>query len=145
MSQDLPRQAARHRTEILKVVGSDLGKFRENVGLEKISEWEVSQTPSTKTLQEAANYLRTRDIPVAFPTETVYGLGADATRTAAVKGIYSAKGRPSDNPLIIHVADLDMLRYILQPATDKNGATNGSHDQIPEIYKPLIERFWPVH
>ncbi|KAI0817609.1 DHBP synthase RibB-like alpha/beta domain-containing protein [Xylaria sp. FL0064] len=143
MSQDLPRHATRQKTEILKVAGGDLGKFRENVGLEKIGEWEVSQLPAMKTLQEAASYLRTKDMPVAFPTETVYGLGADATRSAAVKGIYSAKGRPSDNPLIIHVADLNMLRDILQPATDKNGTTNGTHDQIPEIYKPLIKRFWP--
>ncbi|TGJ82582.1 hypothetical protein E0Z10_g6175 [Xylaria hypoxylon] len=142
MSQDLPLKAARQRTKVLRVVGSDFGKFRENVGLENISEWEVSQSPSAKALLEAANYLRTKDIPVAFPTETVYGLGADATRTAAVKGIYSAKNRPSDNPLIIHVPDLDMLRYVLQSTTE-NGATNGSHDQIPEIYKPLIERFWP--
>ncbi|KAI1279882.1 DHBP synthase RibB-like alpha/beta domain-containing protein [Xylaria sp. FL0933] len=143
MSQDLPQHATRQKTEILKVAGGDLGKFRENVGLEKLGEWGVSQSPATKTLQEAASYLRTKDTPVAFPTETVYGLGADATRSAAVKGIYSAKGRPSDNPLIIHVADLNMLRDILQPATGKNGTTNGAHDQIPEIYKPLIERFWP--
>jgi L-threonylcarbamoyladenylate synthase len=144
MSQDLPSQIARRKTKIWKVVGSDLGKFRENDGLEKIGKWEVSQSQSVKILQEAADYLRTTDIPVAFPTETVYGLGADATRTAAVKGIYSAKGRPSDNPLIIHVADLDMLRHILQPATEeKNRERNGSHDHIPEIYKPLIERFWP--
>ncbi|KAI1299141.1 DHBP synthase RibB-like alpha/beta domain-containing protein [Xylaria venustula] len=143
MSQDLPRQVIRQKTEILKVVGGDLGKFKENVGQEKISEWEVSQTENTKTLQQAAIYLRTKDIPVAFPTETVYGLGADATRTGAVKGIYSAKGRPSDNPLIIHVADLDMLRHVLRPATEKNGTTTGSHGRIPEIYKPLIERFWP--
>ncbi|RWA13031.1 hypothetical protein EKO27_g2061 [Xylaria grammica] len=142
MSQGLPQQAARQKTQILKVVGSDFGKFKENVGLEKISDWEVSQSPSAKALLEAANYLRTKDTPVAFPTETVYGLGADATRTAAVKGIYSAKGRPSDNPLIIHVPDLDMLRYVLRPATE-NEATNGVRDQIPEIYKPLIERFWP--
>ncbi|KAI0486500.1 DHBP synthase RibB-like alpha/beta domain-containing protein [Xylaria cf. heliscus] len=143
MSQHLPQQAGR-RTQILKVLGGgDLGKFRENDGLEKIGEWEVSQSQSAKTLQEAAHYLKTKDIPVAFPTETVYGLGADATRTAAVKGIYSAKGRPSDNPLIIHVADLDMLRDILQPAAEMNGTTNGSHDHIPDIYKPLIERFWP--
>jgi L-threonylcarbamoyladenylate synthase len=142
MSKDLPPQAAR-RTEILKVVGSDLGKFKENVGLEKIGKWEMSQSQNAKTLQEAASYLRTKDIPVAFPTETVYGLGADATRTAAVKGIYSAKGRPSDNPLIIHIADLDMLRHILQPANEISRETNGSHDRIPEIYKPLIERFWP--
>ncbi|KAF2964762.1 hypothetical protein GQX73_g8792 [Xylaria multiplex] len=142
MSQDLPSQAARQKTEILKVVGSDFGTFKENVGLEKIGEWEVSQSASAKALIEAANYLKAKDIPVAFPTETVYGLGADATRAAAVKGIYSAKGRPSDNPLIIHVPDLDMLRHVLQP-TANNGATNGSHDHIPEIYKPLIERFWP--
>ncbi|KAI0555566.1 translation factor [Xylaria curta] len=143
MSQDLPSQA-RRRTEVLKVVGvSDLGKFTEHDGLEKIGEWEVSQSQSAKTLQDAAHYLKTKDIPVAFPTETVYGLGADATRSAAVKGIYSAKGRPSDNPLIVHVADLDMLRHILQPAAESNGTANGSYDRIPDIYKPLIERFWP--
>ncbi|KAI0442296.1 translation factor [Xylaria telfairii] len=143
MSQDLPQQAWR-RTEVLKVVGGDgLGKFRENDGLGKVGVWETSQSQSAKILQEAAHYLRTKDIPVAFPTETVYGLGADATRSAAVKGIYSAKGRPSDNPLIIHVADLDMLRYIQRPAAEKNSATNGSHDCIPDIYKPLIEHFWP--
>lgn len=143
MSQDLPRQAARRGTDVLKVVGQDFGKFRQNDGLEKIAKWDVSESQSVKTLQEAADYLKTKDVPVAFPTETVYGLGADATRSAAVKGIYSAKGRPSDNPLIIHVADLDMLRDILQPVDEKNGASNGHHDQIPDIYKPLIERFWP--
>ena len=49
---------------------------------------------------------------VAFPTETVYGLGADATNEAAVKNVYLAKGRPSDNPLIVHVASVEMVeRY----------------------------------
>ncbi|KAI1183337.1 translation factor [Nemania serpens] len=143
MSQDLPPHAVRRKTEVLKVVGHDFGKFKENDGLDKIGVWEVSQSQSAKNLQEAANHLKTRDVPVAFPTETVYGLGADATRAVAVKGIYSAKGRPSDNPLIIHVADLDMLRQIMQPATEGNEVANGSHDRIPEIYKPLIERFWP--
>ncbi len=52
---------------------------------------------------------------MAFPTETVYGLGADATRSGAVKGIYTAKARPSDNPLIVHVCDLTMLRRFLTP------------------------------
>ncbi|GAP87342.1 putative tRNA threonylcarbamoyladenosine biosynthesis protein [Rosellinia necatrix] len=143
MSQDLPPQAARRKTEVLKVADSDFGKFKDDAGLERIGGWEVSQLPSAQVLQEAAKYLKTKDIPVAFPTETVYGLGADATRAAAVKGIYSAKGRPSDNPLIIHVADLDMLRSVLQTESETNAATNGSHDRIPEIYKPLIERFWP--
>ncbi|KAI8635496.1 translation factor [Xylariaceae sp. FL1651] len=145
MSQDLPSPAAKRKTKILKIVGSSLGKFTESDSQEKISKWEVpsEESQGLKALREAANYLKTRDIPVAFPTETVYGLGADATRSAAVRGIYSAKGRPSDNPLIIHVADLEMLRDVLKPATETNGTVNGTHDYIPEIYKPLIERFWP--
>ncbi len=50
--------------------------------------------------------------PVAVPTETVYGLAADATNAAAVARIYAAKGRPSFNPLIVHVADLAMARRL---------------------------------
>ncbi|KAI0391976.1 translation factor [Xylariaceae sp. FL0594] len=150
MSQNhLPERAVRRTTQILRVPGGELGKFREDEGLEKIGQWEVSESQSLKTLREAAEYLSTKDIPVALPTETVYGLGADATRSAAVRGIYSAKGRPSDNPLIIHVADLDMLRHIIQPATPPeetsgSGPKEGaSYVNIPEIYKPLIQRFWP--
>ncbi|KAK1834781.1 DHBP synthase RibB-like alpha/beta domain-containing protein [Podospora conica] len=87
-------------------------------------------TPSLAALAPAAALLRTTPVPVAFPTETVYGLAADATRPAAVRGIYAAKGRPSDNPLIVHVCDLSMLRALVP-------------DGIPEIYAPLIARFWP--
>src|SRR6185312_11299354 len=56
-------------------------------------------------IAEAAKILRAGGL-VAFPTETVYGLGADATHAEAVAGIYQAKGRPAFNPLISHVADL---------------------------------------
>ncbi|KAI2628924.1 translation factor [Xylaria nigripes] len=143
MSQESLSRGVRKGTKVLEVLGTEFGRFRENEGLEKIGSWEVSKSQNVQTLQEAANYLIAKDIPVAFPTETVYGLGADATRTDAVKGIYTAKGRPSDNPLIVHVADLDMLRHLLQHPTEKNEVVNESHDQIPEIYKPLIERFWP--
>ncbi|KAK3383310.1 telomere recombination-domain-containing protein [Lasiosphaeria ovina] len=95
-------------------------------------------------LIEAGAYLRTSDVPVAFPTETVYGLGADATRSAAVRGIYAAKGRPSDNPLIVHVCDLDMLRRYLEPAaTTPQQQEQPEEETIPAIYLPLIERFWP--
>ncbi len=59
-------------------------------------------------LDEAAQLLKDGQL-VAFPTETVYGLGADATNVAAVKQVYQAKGRPSDNPLIVHVADPEMV------------------------------------
>ncbi|KAI1443079.1 translation factor [Annulohypoxylon stygium] len=151
MSQDLPKVS----TRVLKVRERDLGNFKEDK--EKLGLWEISQTqsPSLEILYEAAEYLRIKDIPVAFPTETVYGLGADATRSAAVRGIYTAKRRPADNPLIIHISDLDMLRDVLTPENTANGITNGNTngntngtkdtipDRIPEIYKPLIERFWP--
>lgn len=110
-----------------------LGRHQDSKGPSRLEHWTVdtSDTQAIKPLQDAAQYLRTSDLPVAFPTETVYGLGADATRSGSVKGIYSAKGRPSDNPLIIHVSDLNMLREYL-----------GGKD-IPERYNTLIERFWP--
>lgn len=114
------------------------GKFQESEGPSRLDHWHVTaeSQDAVAALQQAADYLRTKDTPVAFPTETVYGLGADATRTGSVKGIYSAKGRPSDNPLIVHVCDLTMLRGLL-------GKPEGGQDPIPSIYKPLIERFWP--
>ena len=109
-----------------------------------------NRTSDTANLRLAADQLRHSDIPVAFPTETVYGLGADATRSGAVDGIYKAKQRPADNPLIVHFASLKQLRDLLRP-TEYHGRpqtnghiTNGtSADCIPEIYKPLISRFWP--
>jgi L-threonylcarbamoyladenylate synthase len=65
--------------------------------------------PDPAALAEAAAILRAGGL-VAFATETVYGLGADATRAAAVQGIFTAKGRPADNPLIVHVADVAMAQ-----------------------------------
>ena len=64
-----------------------------------------------EALREAALLIRAGE-PVAVPTETVYGLAADATDTHAVAAIYSAKGRPSFNPLIVHVAHMDMARTL---------------------------------
>jgi len=66
---------------------------------------------------------------IAFPTETVYGLGADATNPDAVKRIYEVKGRPSDHPLIVHIASLDQMD---QWAID-----------IPEYAIKLARDFWP--
>jgi len=51
---------------------------------------------------------------VAFPTETVYGLGALATSRSAVEKIFEAKGRPADNPLIVHIADMTMLKELIE-------------------------------
>ena len=66
---------------------------------------------------------------VAFPTETVYGLGANALDSEAAAKIYAAKGRPSDNPLIVHIADMDALSLIVA--------------EIPEAATKLAEKFWP--
>ncbi|KAH6610491.1 translation factor [Trichoderma cornu-damae] len=128
-------------TRIVRVApgkGQLLGRFVTAGGSSKLEEWRVSPEAgdAIAALEDAAAYLRTSDTPVAFPTETVYGLGADATRSGSVKGIYSAKGRPSDNPLIVHISDLHMLRGLL-------GKESGDPDAIPDRYKALVERFWP--
>ncbi len=79
-------------------------------------------------LQEACKILQNGGL-VAFPTETVYGLGGDALRPEASAGIYAAKGRPSDNPLIVHIADMDSLEDVAA--------------QIPEAAVKLAQHFWP--
>ncbi|WEW57996.1 tRNA A37 threonylcarbamoyladenosine synthetase [Emydomyces testavorans] len=110
--------------------------------------WDAAKetgSAEAQALLRAAEALRTSDVPVAFPTETVYGLGADATRSAAVLGIFKAKQRPSDNPLIVHVSSREQLERLLQPPKCSVLKQNGSRIRslIPSIYEPLIERFWP--
>lgn len=129
-------------TKIVRVpTKGALGEFKPGEGLSRLEHWQINpaKKDAITALEAAAKELREKDTPVAFPTETVYGLGADATRSGSVKGIYSAKGRPSDNPLIIHVCDLDMLRGFLQPSDQ----SNTGEDAIPSRYKTLMERFWP--
>jgi len=79
-------------------------------------------------IKDAATSLINGDL-VAFPTETVYGLGADAGNEKAVKKIYQVKGRPSDHPLIVHISDLKQL--------DKWARV------IPEYAIKLARSFWP--
>lgn len=86
---------------------------------------------------DTASSLLHQDLPVAFPTETVYGLGASALSSVAVKRIFAAKGRPSDNPLIVHVSSREML-FDLLPTNSKDG-----HPVIPKMYQALMDRFWP--
>lgn len=73
--------------------------------------------------------------PVAFPTETVYGLGADATNPSSIAGIFAAKGRPSDNPLIVHVSSIEHLERCLGGTPEKSA--------IPLVYHDLMRAFWP--
>lgn len=80
-------------------------------------------------LAQQAGAILARGGLVAFPTETVYGLGANAFDTTAVQSIFAAKGRPSDNPLIVHVADLEDVAALVT--------------EIPEKAKILMDAFWP--
>ena len=79
-------------------------------------------------ITKAAQALKDGEL-VAFPTETVYGLGADATNEDAVKKVYQAKGRPSDNPLIVHVDSVEMVEKYAR--------------EIPEKARQLMKKFWP--
>ena len=89
--------------------------------------YNVSESDSLSLLEEAASIIRSGGL-VVFPTETVYGLGADATNPDATSKIYAAKGRPSDNPLIIHIsAPEDAERYAFTNST----------------YYTLAEKFMP--
>ena len=92
--------------------------------IRKIDKNQINQD----VIEEAGNVLKQGGL-VAFPTETVYGLGADALKEEAAKKTYAAKGRPSDNPLIVHIADYEDLKKV---------AVN-----IPPETDALAAHFWP--
>jgi len=91
--------------------------------------WQVdAKCPDPEIIRQAGLILRRGGL-VAFPTETVYGLGANALDREAVDGIFAAKGRPQDNPLIVHIADIDVVgEYVLS---------------VSEKARLLMNRFWP--
>ena len=82
---------------------------------------------TTESLAEARAIIRDGGL-VAFPTETVYGLGADARNAAAVAGISAAKGRPADNPLIVHICDKAQVE---------------EYAYLTPLAEKLIEAYWP--
>ncbi|MDP2785894.1 MAG: L-threonylcarbamoyladenylate synthase [Sulfurimicrobium sp.] len=88
----------------------------------------VSDREQHTQIEAAARLLRAGGV-VAFPTETVYGLGADATNPEAVRKIFEIKGRPAGHPLIVHIADVALLDQWAR--------------EIPEAARRLAERFWP--
>ncbi|HHY73836.1 MAG TPA: threonylcarbamoyl-AMP synthase [Bacillus bacterium] len=94
--------------------------------------WIVDKTERPLTanpqIKEAALWI-TEDEVVAFPTETVYGLGANALSDKAIAKIYEAKGRPSDNPLIVHIANREQLINLVE--------------NIPDTAQKLMAVFWP--
>ena len=83
---------------------------------------------SKKDIEEAAQILKAGGL-VAFPTETVYGLGGNGLDKEAARKIYAAKGRPSDNPLILHVSKMEEVYPLVE--------------SVPEKAKRLMESFWP--
>ncbi|MFI8687702.1 L-threonylcarbamoyladenylate synthase [Rossellomorea sp. NPDC077527] len=93
-----------------------------------IVESDVDKNESYPQIVDAAEILQQNEV-VAFPTETVYGLGANATSDRAVDKIFKAKGRPSDNPLIVHISNKDQL--------------NGLVAEIPVNAVKLIDAYWP--
>ena len=92
-----------------------------------VSNYDINK-PDQTIIEKAANILKQGGL-VAFPTETVYGLGANGLDAVACKKIYEAKGRPSDNPLILHIADFEDLNRIVA--------------YVPEEAKVVMEKFWP--
>ena len=94
----------------------------------KLIKIEDKENVKDEELLEAARILREGGL-VAFPTETVYGLGANALNEEAARKIYAAKGRPSDNPLIAHISCMEELPAIVR--------------EIPEAGRKLAERYWP--
>ncbi|KAI1321305.1 hypothetical protein EDD11_006642 [Mortierella claussenii] len=91
---------------------------------------QISQPHSRRVLDQAAELLRDGQV-VGMPTETVYGLASNALDSVAAQRIFAAKNRPQDNPLIVHVSSLRMLRAMLKD------------HHIPEIYTDLIKSYWP--
>ncbi len=106
-------------------------KDKKGNGMEKIKTQVIridKNNPETEKIQLAAEVIKRGGV-VAFPTETVYGLGANALDEKATQKIFIAKGRPQDNPLIVHISDVSDLDSLVK--------------EVPERAKELMERFWP--
>ena len=88
----------------------------------------IKKTTENDAFSMASDILRNGGL-VAFPTETVYGLGGNALDPRASEKIYAAKGRPSDNPLIVHIANRADVAELAS--------------EIPPIAEKLMDRFWP--
>ena len=86
------------------------------------------ENPDVEILEEAAKVIREGGL-VVFPTETVYGIGANAFDESACRKIFKAKGRPQDNPLIVHISSMEMLREVVSDVPDK------AHE--------FIDKLWP--
>lgn len=96
--------------------------------IRRIDRKKLHNKAAIQTIEKAGEILKAGGL-VAFPTETVYGLGADGLNEDAARKIYEAKGRPSDNPLIIHIANIRSLRKVAE--------------DVPEKAKKIAKKYWP--
>lgn len=90
----------------------------------------ISNPQDQDAINKAVDYLKKGEA-IGIPTETVYGLAANALDASAVSKIFAAKNRPQDNPLIVHVSSIEMLKSILPDNT------------VPQVYLPVIRQHWP--
>ena len=110
--------------KVEKSIKNVVGRKKMNTVIKKLDNSNIDKS----VIKEAAGILLKGGL-VAFPTETVYGLGANGLSSDACKKIYSAKGRPSDNPLILHIGKIEQLEQIIL--------------EITPLAKKVIEAFWP--
>ncbi len=126
--EGVPKVKRDHEDEIKKTVyPAEKKEDKDTVVIHVVKEQETDSEQLSVCLRKSAECLKQGGL-VAFPTETVYGLGADALNETAAARIYKAKGRPSDNPLIVHIAkaqDMDKLAYVNDKA------------------RMLAQAFWP--
>lgn len=101
----------------------------------------ISDPRTKEALLEAARIIKETDDTVAFPTETVYGLGGSSLNDKSVLSIYRAKKRPSDNPLITHVSSIDQLNRRIYE--DSSSPGDSLLKNIPHSYHALISKLWP--
>jgi len=87
-----------------------------------------ARNPEPAIIEQAARLIRAGEL-VAFPTETVYGLGADVSQPLAVEKIFLAKGRPAESPLLVHISNLNQVQKLTR--------------EVPLMARKLMERFWP--
>jgi L-threonylcarbamoyladenylate synthase len=119
-------------TKVYKV-NSDHFTFKKSTSTEFPEQNATSVITNSKdqlAIDKAVEFLKQGEA-IGIPTETVYGLAANALDESAVSKIFAAKNRPQDNPLIVHVSSIDMLKTILPNNT------------VPEIYLPVIRQHWP--
>ena len=103
--------------------------IREDEFMDTIIEKITGDAAKDNAILERAAQIIKKGGLVAFPTETVYGLGGDAFDADAARKIYAAKGRPSDNPLIVHIAHVEELKDL--------------SDNIPKMAYRVADKFWP--